>query len=450
MMQRKKKGGDQVSTSRVKDDVERLTALVEAQGRVLEEQRRRLEELEQRDAGSDAGSPNANGNGHGNGESRHSRRDLLRLAGLAAAGAAGAAGAAALTSMPAAAANGGNFLLGSANDADATTSLAPTTTAPTGSTDGSGLNIDSSKAGAVTASSTFYRAVHGTSPKSGATISGVGVWGSSADGAGVIGSSSTGVDLWAFNTGRLMQSTQAAGQPTYQGGVYDGTLAVWTDLELVRDVNGVVWVYVPPSVNGATVGPDATHLGNWFPLQLGGVGVSGVANHPDSQGVLFSAVSNSLLALKNSDGQTFQDMMVDTAYVPATPAQLVLSITPAFDCLALITGSADLYTDTAGYNQDIGIYVSPSDTANPPNNTQHIEAWKESGGFAGTNSPNAAFVQTIFNMSLGTTYDVRLKWKANKNAPGATIRAGAGPFGGSSLATNASPTRLTALLLVHG
>jgi hypothetical protein len=63
-------------------------------------------------------------------------------------------------------------------------------------------------------------------------------------------------------------------------------------------------------------------------------------------------------------------------------------------------------------------------------------AWKESGGFAGTFSPNAAFAQTTYQMSSGHTYVFRLKWKTNKNAPGATIFAGAGsgPF---------SPTRLT-------
>src|SRR5205807_2016082 len=47
-----------------------------------------------------------------------SRRDLLRLAGL---GLAGAAGASLLTALPAAAANGGNLILGQANDASSDT-----------------------------------------------------------------------------------------------------------------------------------------------------------------------------------------------------------------------------------------------------------------------------------------------------------------------------------------
>jgi len=52
-----------------------------------------------------------------------SRRDLLRLAGL---GLAGAAGASLLTALPAAAANGGNLILGQANDASSDTSLSLT------------------------------------------------------------------------------------------------------------------------------------------------------------------------------------------------------------------------------------------------------------------------------------------------------------------------------------
>src|SRR4029077_16703626 len=70
------------------------------------------------------------------------------------------------------------------------------------------------------------------------------------------------------------------------------------------------------------------------------------------------------------------------------------------------------------------------------------EAWKESGGYAGTFSPNAAFVQTVVFLKQGQQYTVKLVWKANKNASGATIWAGAGPIG-----IKFSPTRLTAHLL---
>src|SRR5260370_23831221 len=67
--------------------------------------------------------------------------------------------------------------------------------------------------------------------------------------------------------------------------------------------------------------------------------------------------------------------------------------------------------------------------------------WKESGGFAGTYSPNAAFVQTMFPLAANTAYTARLQWKANKNAPAGTVIAGARPIG-----TAFSPTRLTAIV----
>src|SRR5439155_6918888 len=108
----------------------------------------------------------------------------------------------------------------------------------------------------VNASANFFRSVRGIAPLTPpAGPSGVGVWGTSDAGAGVVGSSTTGVDMWAFNSGRLMQSAQPAGAPTYQGGVYDTSLnpAAWTDFEIVRDQNGVAWICMPPSMNGANV-----------------------------------------------------------------------------------------------------------------------------------------------------------------------------------------------------
>ena len=47
-----------------------------------------------------------------------------------------------------------------------------------------------------------------------------------------------------------------------------------------------------------------------------------------------------------------------------------------------------------------------------------LVAWKESGGFAGTFSPNAAFVQATFAMASGHTYVFSLWWKTNIAAPG--------------------------------
>jgi hypothetical protein len=68
-------------------------------------------------------------------------------------------------------------------------------------------------------------------------------------------------------------------------------------------------------------------------------------------------------------------------------------------------------------------------------------AWKESGGWAGTYSPNAAFVTTDLHLQAGNTYTVWVVWKANKPG-GSTIYAGAGPIG-----TRYSATSLQAVAL---
>jgi hypothetical protein len=143
-----------------------------------------------------------------------------------------------------------------------------------------------------------------------------------------------------------------------------------------------------------------------------------------------TAVSSQQYQLAGSDGTTWKDL---------DPARLTLMLAPSQNSLAIITGNADLWTANAGVNQDLGIYLSPS-TA-----TSSIVAWKESGGFAGTFSPNAAAVETVVPIAAGTTYTVKLQWKTNKPASGSTIYAGAGPWplGTSSF----SPTRLTAQVL---
>ena len=111
---------------------------------------------------------------------------------------------------------------------------------------------------------------------------------------------------------------------------------------------------------------------------------------------------------------------------------LKLTITPNFDCVAILTANSDLWTAVAGLNQDIGISVNGA-----------IVGWKESGGFAGTFSPNAAFLQTVVQMTLGTLYTIKIQWKTNKPAPSnASIYAGAG-------GPVYSPTRLTAYLVVN-
>jgi len=431
------------------DEVARLASLVEEQQKLLNDQRLRLAALEAGESNGHGGG--ANGNGHANANERHSRRDLLRMAGMAAAGAAGAVGVTALQTLPAAAATTGNFILGVANNADAPTILNPTSAAPTAANAPGLLDVDGSITSggtptAVNATANFFRSVRGIAPLTPALgPSGVGVWGTSDAGAGVVGSSTTGVDMWAFNGGRIMQSAQPAGSPTYQGGVYDPTLTppAWTDFEIVRDQNGIVWVFLPNSLNGASIAPGAA-LGTWVPLQPGGIGVQS-SGPTSSKGSIFTAVTTKLLMVQGSDGATFVDMMPDgSPGIGLTGGpDLVLNITPAFNCLALITGNADLYTDTAAVSQDIGLFVNPSSA---PSN---IVAWKESGA-SGINSPNAAFVQAVVAFTRGTAYNVRMQWKsAVQMAAGAHIRAGAGPFPRTAGLTSVSPTRLTVQLLIN-
>ena len=135
----------------------------------------------------------------------------------------------------------------------------------------------------------------------------------------------------------------------------------------------------------------------------------------------YTTVSTSQYTLPNSDGTNWQ--LMDSA--------LNVTVAPGANTNAILGANADLFTANAGYNQDIGIFVSDN------GGIDTLVAWKESGGFAGTFSPNAAFAQATYQMTAGHTYVFKLKWKTNKPASGATIYAAAGgpaPF---------SPTRLT-------
>jgi hypothetical protein len=168
----------------------------------------------------------------------------------------------------------------------------------------------------------------------------------------------------------------------------------------------------------AGVGPGTVDI---TVTTAGGTSAVGIADQ-FMYGNTFSRVSTQQYHLTGSDGVTWVDL--DTA-------GLSLTIVPSATVQVILTGNADLWTANAGYNQDLGIDVNGT-----------VAAWKESGGFAGTFSPNAAFIQTEVAMAAGTVYTVKLKWKTNKNAAGATIYAGAGPIG-----TQFSPTRLTAQVI---
>ena len=139
---------------------------------------------------------------------------------------------------------------------------------------------------------------------------------------------------------------------------------------------------------------------------------------PQAPATVVSKASTAQYSLTSSDGSTWKDM---------DATNLTLSIVAPADGVIVLGGNADLWTARAGINQDIAINVNGS-----------VNAWKESGGSAGTFSPNAAFVQAVIPAASGTTYTAKLQWKAQQPNSG-SIYAGAGPVGGRF-----SQTRLTA------
>lgn len=175
-------------------------------------------------------------------------------------------------------------------------------------------------------------------------------------------------------------------------------------------------------------------------LIFAGAGPIGAEYSPTSLTVLFipasaapqviDATSSAQYQLTGSDGATWRD-------VDATNLSIA-NLRSASPCYAILSANADLWTSSAGYNQDLGIAVQGGGY---PTVGGQPEGWKESGGFAGTYSPNAAFAQVVVSIALGTTYTAKLQWKSNKPDPG-TIFIGAGPIG-----SRYSPTRLTAQLI---
>ena len=156
---------------------------------------------------------------------------------------------------------------------------------------------------------------------------------------------------------------------------------------------------------------------------------------PGVDGVVFSKTSTQQYQLPGSSGLWLDMDATNLTLQFVPPAQQT-------QWTAYISGNADRWTQSAGYNQDLGIALSGGGVF--PSTPGQPEAWKESGGFAGTFSPNAAFVQTVQTVTGGTTYTAKLQWKANKPDPG-TIFAGAGPIG-----PKFSPTSLTVILVPVG
>lgn len=404
----------------------------------VEELQARIEAIEQNQG---SGSPD------GGDPVRTTRRDMFRRAGVAAVGVAGAVGGIALLDQKhAAASNGSGVLLGESNFASgATTSVnnasgsgepafegsgsgtgaiglqgfgdtggagvigftpaaaSGTGVRGTGATAGVvGLGTGTGSPGARGIGATGATGLLGTAPGGGGigvigTGSGWGVVGSGQGGTGTGGPSGTpsAPDLAAFNSGRLWQRAQESGPPNFTP----------DNAEMTRDTDGVMWIS-----DGAT---------GWFPVAVGGL----------NKGV-FTAETTTQPTLAGSDGTTWHAM----TGIPT------ISFTPKFNCQAVVTLTSALWTDTAGFNQDIGVEVSGGAY---PTTSGQPETWTESGGF-GTFSPNGVASHTVLALAKGTTYTFTAVWKASKAGMTSSqkIWAGAGPIGGKF-----SPTRMTVRLL---
>jgi len=165
------------------------------------------------------------------------RRGFLKLG---AGAVLGALGMAAAKVVPAAAATGGNMILGNPNSADASTTLIATGGTPpvqvmgvsaAGTTWVEGTT--GTFAGPLQGLGTSTGVVDGVDGWAGGT-SGAGVYGVSDSGYGVIGESSTGIGLYARTSGRVRQEGLAnPGLPSYTPNLF----------EQVRDSDGVLWIH---------------------------------------------------------------------------------------------------------------------------------------------------------------------------------------------------------------
>ena len=174
-----------------------------------------------------------------------------------------------------------------------------------------------------------------------------------------------------------------------------------------------------------------------YPIEIGAGPIAG-AYSPTTLTVIVApnnvgdAVDFGQLRLDNSDGRTWQPMDLLTG--------LVTGVQSSVDCVVIVGANADLFTASSGYNQDLGIIETIGQDP-----TEHLIAWKESGGYAGTFSPNAAYVEAVVQVSANTLYGFRPRWKQNRQAPANSIYAGAGPWPKPQpgIGVSYSPTRIT-------
>ena len=265
-------------------------------------------------------------------------------------------------------------------------------------------------------------------------------------------------DLDANNLGVTFTPAVAA------NAVITANVDLWTaqsgfNQDIALDVNGAIAAWKESGGLAGTFSPNAAYIQTVVPVAAGagytvklrwkashadpgtifaGAGPIGGAYSPTRLTVQLVPASSSVLYTKSITNQPCLQGNNGSSWVDLDPALSVPLTPPAGSWLAIVSGNADMFTSTSGWNQDLGISMSGGAYPTAPGVP---EAWKESGGFAGTYSPNAAFVQTALPVTGGFPYTARLTWKSNHGGPG-WIHVGAGPIGPAY-----SPTRITVLLV---
>jgi hypothetical protein len=251
---------------------------------------------------------------------------------------------------------------------------------------------------------------------------------------------SANADLWTFDAGynQDIGICVAAGATLPAGSCPSADVAIWKEsggfagtfspnaafAQTVVPMSAgtysvaVVWKTNKVMPSGDTIAIGAGSSPTFSPTRLTAL------QYPASgSGAAIASSTQQYILEGGSDGVTWQ--AIDATHLSLTVAQ-------ATGCQAEIGGNADLWTFDAGFNQDIGIQVTPA------GGSPYVAAWKESGGFAGTFSPNAAFVQAVIPLSAATSYSITLVWKTNKAMPSSDhIAVAAGSTGAFS------PTTLT-------
>src|SRR2546427_11274001 len=147
----------------------------------------------------------------------------------------------------------------------------------------------------------------------------------------------------------------------------------------------------------------------------GGISPSRLTVQLVPAGNLATAVSSQQYSLANSDGAAWQTM---------DPTNLIAGLSPVTASTAVLSANADLWTANAGFNQDIGIFVSVNGGAD------QLLAWKESGGFGGVVPPHAALLQGEGRLSPRRAYGLNGEGEHHTHAGRPQTFAGAGPVRG--------------------